>query len=214
MSTPAQQEDAGGLIPALLAVYSTYLAYRAAHGSVPTTWQEVSEKLQLPLFLGDQLAMIGARALARQREGLGAGADELWLAVPAAVQAGTSSGLQTVAEALIWTDTHEEQDTKDEAGGLVPTQASPPVELALVTAQAVSQAAQEAAAQAAGWRYKTWKTVVDSHVRESHRHLHDVKISLQESFVTGDGNKMRFPGDPTAPIEDRIGCRCWLTTSR
>lgn len=214
MTSTEQNESAGGLLPALLAVYGTYLTYRAANGSISTSWQEVSEKLQLPLFLGDKLAMIAARALAQQRAGLGAGADELWLAVPQSVQAGIDAGLQTVAEALIWTDSHEEQDTKDEAGGLVPTQASPPVELALVTTQAVSAAAQQTAAEAAGWRYKTWKTVLDRQVRESHRHLHNVKISLQESFVTGDGARMMYPGDPGAPIEERIGCRCWLTTSR
>lgn len=214
MTSPEQNESAGGLLPALLAVYGTYLTYRAANGSISTSWQEVSEKLQLPLFLGDKLAMIAARALAQQRAGLGAGADELWLAVPQSVQAGIDAGLQTVAEALIWTDSHEEQDTKDEAGGLVPTQASPPVELALVTTQAVSAAAQQTAAEAAGWRYKTWKTVLDRQVRESHRHLHNVKVSLQESFVDGDGNRMRYPGDPLAPIDTRIGCRCWLTTSR
>lgn len=202
------------LIPGLLAVYNHYLAYRAANGGIPETWEEVAEKLQVGDFIGDKLAMIAARALATQREGLGAGADELWTAVPQGVRAGVDAGLQTVAEALIWTDTHPDVSTKDEEDGLVPTTATPPIELASVTAQAVSGAAQQATAQAAGWRFKTWITQHDSRVRDQHRTLGGTKISLGEKFHTVDGDELDFPGDPTADIASRINCRCYLKTSR
>lgn len=198
----------------LLAIYSAYLNYRAANGGIPATWQEVSEKLNLPGFIGDALAVAAARALAQQREGLGAGGDELWAAVPSGVAAGTAAGLQTVAEALIWTDTQERQTTKDEDGGLIPTLENPPVELADLVQQSVAAAAQTAAATAAGWRYKTWQTRRDSHVRDLHRELQGVKISMGESFHTRDGDSLLFPGDPAADIQNRIGCRCWITTSR
>lgn len=202
------------LIPGLLAIYQHYLTYRAANGSIPGSWEEVSEKLQLPDFIGDQLALLASRALATQREGLGAGADELWTSVPQGVQAGVDAGLQTVAEALIWTDTHPEVSTKDEEDGLVPTTATPPLELAAVTAQAVSGAAQQATALAAGWRYKTWVTQHDSRVRDQHRSLGGTKISLIEKFHTVDGDELDFPGDPAADIASRINCRCYLKTSR
>lgn len=202
------------MIPALLAIYQTYLTYTAATGGIPDTWQEVSTKLNLQGFIGDVLAVQAARALAQQRAGLGAGADELWTAVPAGVAAGTAAGLQTIAEALIWTDTHEKLGTKDEDGGLIPTLENPPLELADLVQQSVAASAQTAAAAAAGWRYKTWRTRKDSHVRDTHRELEGVKISLGESFHTRDGDTLLYPGDPTADIGNRIGCRCWIVTSR
>jgi hypothetical protein len=201
------------VIPALLAIYQTYLTYSAAT-ELPKTWEEVSAKLNLAGFIGDQLAVQAARALAQQREGLKAGADALWTAVPVGVAAGTAAGLQTIAEALIWTDTHEKTGTKDEEGGLVPTLENPPLELADLVQQSVAAAAQTAAAAAAGWRYKTWRTRRDSHVRDTHRELEGVKISLGESFHTRDGDTLLFPGDPAADIGNRIGCRCFLQTSR
>jgi hypothetical protein len=202
------------VIPALLAIYNNYLAYRAANGSIPGSWEEVSEKLNIPTFIGDALAVQAARALALQREGLGAGAEELWTVVPAGVAAGTAAGIQTIAEALIWTDQHEQQATKDEEGGLIPTLENPPIELAELVQQSVSAAAQTAAAEAAGWRYKTWNTRRDSRVRDLHRELQGVKVSIGETFNTRDGDRLQYPGDPTADISNRIGCRCWVTTSR
>jgi hypothetical protein len=210
----SQEQDGSGIIPAVLAVYGTYLAYRAAHGSIPGSWQEVAVALQIQKTLGDALAMIAARALSRQREGLGAGADELWAALPQGVQAGIDAGIKTVAEAMIWTDGHAEQTTKDVESGLIPTAANPPVELAMVTAQAVASAAELATAEAAGWRYKIWNTMKDPRVRQTHRDLAGVKISLNEVFKTIDGDELQFPGDPSSDITNRIGCRCWLTTAR
>jgi hypothetical protein len=202
------------MIPALLAIYQTYLSYRAGAGSIPGTWEEVSTKLNLQGFIGDVLAVQAAQALAEQRKGLKAGADALWTAVPEGVAAGTSAGLRTIAEALIWTDQHDLQATKDEAEGLIPTLENPPLELADLVSQSVSAAAQMATAEAAGWRYKTWRTRKDSNVRDTHRELEGVKISLGESFHTRDGDTLLYPGDPAADISNRIGCRCFLQTSR
>lgn len=219
MSQPVpQDEDADSLIPNLLTVYGAYLLYRAAAGAIPRSWQAVSDQLELGLLIGDQLAMIAARGLSRQREGLGAGADELWGAVPDGVHAGVNAGLQTVAEALIWTDQQSEDDrtgTKDTPGeGILPSKEHPPVDLAVLTAQATATAAQQATASGAGWRYKTWWTVGDREVRPSHAALNGQRIPISSTFHTGDGTAMQYPGDPTAPIDERIGCRCVLQTSR
>ncbi len=210
----SQEEDGAGLVPALLAVYGSYQVYRAARASISGTWQAVAAELQLQTFLGDALAMIAARALAQQRTGLGAGAEELWTGVPAGVAAGVSAGIQTVAEALMWTDHHVDQAQTKDDDGVIPTAANPPIELGMVAAQAVASAAMLACAEAAGWRYKIWQSVQDSRVRETHRALHDVKISLAENFKTLDGDELAYPGDPDSDIENRIGCRCWLLTAR
>ncbi len=217
MTTPApppQEEDAGSLIPALLTVYTGYMAWQAANGPLPSSWQQVTTKLGLAVQLGDQLALLAARALARQRAQYKAAADELWPTLPQGVRAGVEAGLQTVAEALIWTDRHEELDTKDTEEGIIPTLENPPEELALIVAQAVSGASQTAAAQAAGWRWKTWMTAGDAEVRPTHQALRGEKIPLDGAFHTEDGDTLRYPGDPLASIGNRIGCRCTLHITR
>lgn len=210
-----QEEDASSLVPSLLAIYAAYLSYKSAHGDIPTSSTKVVLKLQLASFAGEVLALISARALTRQRAGRGPAADALWQGTSAGVRAGTDAGLCTIAEALIWTDEHEadEVGTKD-IGGVVPTLASPPMELAMITAQATASAAQQATAQSAGWRYKVWQTQHDSRVRFTHSALDGVKVALDDVFRSPGGATLRYPGDPRAPIEERIGCRCGLLTSR
>lgn len=56
---------------------------------------------------------------------------------------------------------------------------------------------------------KTWKTGLDKRVRHTHRQMHNQKVGLRESFVSPSGAKLRYPGDPEAPAEERVGCRCW-----
>ncbi len=211
-----QIEDASSLVPGLLALYAGYLAYRSAQGTLPTAWTQVVTKLQLSTYVGDTLAMIAARALARQREGRGAAADSLWHGVSQGVKAGVNTGLQAIAEALQWTEQQEDEGgvaTKDE-GGPVPTMSRPPVDLAMTVAQAVAASAQQEAARVAGWRFKVWDTAGDANVRESHAALNGTKVEITKAFTTPAGVALRFPGDPRAPIEERIGCRCRLHTVR
>ena len=56
---------------------------------------------------------------------------------------------------------------------------------------------------------KTWMTRRDSKVRSAHLLLQGKTIGLNEGFAT-DGASLRFPGDPLAPIELTINCRCRL----
>ena len=56
---------------------------------------------------------------------------------------------------------------------------------------------------------KTWMTRRDSKVRSAHLLLQGKTIGLNEGFATG-GASLRFPGDPLAPIELTINCRCRL----
>ena len=48
--------------------------------------------------------------------------------------------------------------------------------------------------------------------RPGHMHMQVGTVKLGENFVTGDGIELRFPGDPEAPPEETIACRCAVST--
>ncbi|MCH9664660.1 MAG: phage head morphogenesis protein [Gammaproteobacteria bacterium] len=56
-----------------------------------------------------------------------------------------------------------------------------------------------------------WFTSRDEKVRTSHASMNGQRRGIGESFVTGSGNFLRFPGDPRAPINERAFCRCIKT---
>ena len=60
--------------------------------------------------------------------------------------------------------------------------------------------------------YKTWSTMMDDRVRESHDYLEGVTIPINQKFVTLDMDEADAPGGFTLP-EHNCGCRCWLTYS-
>jgi hypothetical protein len=59
---------------------------------------------------------------------------------------------------------------------------------------------------------KQWRTRQDSRVREAHREAEGQLRLVDETFTVG-GYAMRFPGDPTAPADLVINCRCVLAVS-
>ena len=60
----------------------------------------------------------------------------------------------------------------------------------------------------AGVEEKEWLTAMDEKVRSSHRGIKNVKID--EAFITGNGNRLLYPGDRSsgASASDVINCRC------
>lgn len=56
---------------------------------------------------------------------------------------------------------------------------------------------------------KVWHTMQDVHVRFSHTTLNGTEIPFGENYITGRGISMAHPHDPSAPISERAGCRCW-----
>lgn len=80
----------------------------------------------------------------------------------------------------------------------------------------VTTAAIEAARSAVGERIgrlrKTWHTYGDDRVRLAHRALNGRTVQVRNPFMVG-GVKIRYPGDPTAPLNMIINCRCWLEYS-
>lgn len=57
---------------------------------------------------------------------------------------------------------------------------------------------------------KTWHTMGDERVRDTHEYLDGMTVGIDERFYTYDGDSALFPGDFTLP-ENSCGCRCWLT---
>lgn len=65
-----------------------------------------------------------------------------------------------------------------------------------------------------GKKYKTWNTMGDNKVRDSHVFMEGTRIGIDEMFDV-NGSDMMFPGDTEhgAAPEEIINCRCWLTYS-
>lgn len=58
-----------------------------------------------------------------------------------------------------------------------------------------------------------WIYTHDDKVRDSHAAIPDLNpdgVGMDEPFLTGAGNRLMFPCDPSAPPEDSINCRCSL----
>lgn len=55
-----------------------------------------------------------------------------------------------------------------------------------------------------------WRTAHDARVRDSHIVMDGQTQPQGQPFISGNGNALQYPGDPSAPPEDVINCRCWL----
>jgi hypothetical protein len=64
-------------------------------------------------------------------------------------------------------------------------------------------------AQATGQDLR-WVTMGDHRVRDSHRAAQGQTVAHDEWFRIG-GTPMEYPGDPAAPTEETVNCRCVLT---
>jgi hypothetical protein len=83
---------------------------------------------------------------------------------------------------------------------------------ALAHAQVWMQAAEDGLIDADQTR-KKWVHVGDHRVRDTHRSIptrHPEGVRLFEAFTTSAGNRVRYPHDPLAPLEETISCRCVL----
>lgn len=65
------------------------------------------------------------------------------------------------------------------------------------------------AAKSNGRSKKTWVTVGDDKVRETHDFLDGVTVGIDDEFVTYDGDSAQYPGD-FALAQNNANCRCWL----
>ncbi len=59
---------------------------------------------------------------------------------------------------------------------------------------------------------RTWHTARDSRVRDPHKTMNNQQREVGEAFVSGAGNRLRFPGDISAPASETVQCRCSVST--
>ena len=77
--------------------------------------------------------------------------------------------------------------------------------------EAAQQAVQRAGIDQRDVR-RVWQSAGDGRVRDTHRAMHGQIVGLNEPFRSPSGATLRFPGDPGAPAEERIHCRCIAIT--
>lgn len=58
---------------------------------------------------------------------------------------------------------------------------------------------------------RTWHSTSDHRTRDAHIDMDGQTVGMDEPFVDGDGNQLMYPGDPSAPGETTINCRCTFT---
>lgn len=59
------------------------------------------------------------------------------------------------------------------------------------------------------WR-KEWIARADEKTRDTHAGLSGTVEYVERYFVTSEGNRLLYPGDPNAPAKEIIGCRCYI----
>ena len=60
---------------------------------------------------------------------------------------------------------------------------------------------------------KTWETMGDERVRETHEYLEGMTIPFDEEFVTIGGDSAQAPG-MFSDASNVVGCRCWITVTK
>jgi hypothetical protein len=56
---------------------------------------------------------------------------------------------------------------------------------------------------------RVWRATHDERTRDSHMEMDEQKVTgFYTPFVSGLGNPLMYPGDPSGPPEDVINCRC------
>lgn len=59
---------------------------------------------------------------------------------------------------------------------------------------------------------RVWRATGDGRTRDAHAWMDGQEVGLDEPFVDGYGNELMYPGDPAAPPETTINCRCVVVT--
>lgn len=67
-------------------------------------------------------------------------------------------------------------------------------------------------AKAAGAKNKTWVTMLDDKVRETHDYLEGVTVGIDDEFITYDGDRATAPG-LFSLASNNVNCRCELLFS-
>lgn len=76
----------------------------------------------------------------------------------------------------------------------------------------ISNTAALETARHGGARFKTWATMLDEKVRDTHEYLEMVTVGIDDNFYTFDGDRAQAPGLFYLP-ENNVNCRCELVFS-
>lgn len=79
--------------------------------------------------------------------------------------------------------------------------------------QRVYNTAGHDTAENLGAKYKTWHTMLDNRVRDSHEYLEGMVKPMNEPFYTYNGNSAMYPRSFGEASED-INCRCYVTYTK
>jgi hypothetical protein len=60
---------------------------------------------------------------------------------------------------------------------------------------------------------RTWSATDDNRTRDTHREMDGQERGLNEPFDSPSGAQLMYPGDPEAPAEEVINCRCAVLIS-
>lgn len=55
---------------------------------------------------------------------------------------------------------------------------------------------------------RVWIATMDARTRDTHVGLNGQSVTMDEAFLSPSGALLMYPGDPTAPPEEIINCRC------
>lgn len=80
-------------------------------------------------------------------------------------------------------------------------------------AHRIYNAAMFDSAKNGGATTKTWRTMQDPRVRDTHDYLEGTTIGIDDEFYTYNGNHAYYPSQFGVAEED-INCRCWVTFSK
>lgn len=54
-----------------------------------------------------------------------------------------------------------------------------------------------------------WRTKVDGRERNTHHAMNGQTVRRGQPFISPSGARLRYPGDPEAPVAEIANCRCW-----
>ena len=79
--------------------------------------------------------------------------------------------------------------------------------------QRVYNTAANDTAEDLGAKFKTWRTMEDERVRDTHFYLENVTKPMNEPFYTYTGDSAMYPQNFT-DAQNNINCRCYLTYTK
>lgn len=86
------------------------------------------------------------------------------------------------------------------------------VRIAETEAHRIGNEAANEAAKAAGATKKTWLTMMDERVRDTHFYLESISVGIEDDFYTYDNDHAPYPG-AFGKAENNVNCRCEISYS-